>query len=315
MIAVRRPSLRSAALFWAAAAVLLGLCGRAACFDFELTVEQGQTVCFQDYVSGNNSITFGFSAFNVSSLEEMLENVYTGYAQTDSPQPQASSGSQRRVLAQKKPKQPAGAAGQKPKTPRSQEPASDFEQGLEEEQLPEDYEPENGVKFEESAVIKSAKKKPRSGEAADRPLGRMWVKNQNNEILSPAAMKNFRIYKHRFDSEFSVIDICYEGLAAQRHYVRLVYTVHSLRPQETVVPSKGDSDALLEKIMKVEDTFARFLSHFEQLERFQREFVSYSDGALKNFMIFAQGLLGCYLLLGWLMKLAAEKTLKAKKLV
>ncbi len=316
MIGDRRRILLSTSTLWAAALVLLGLCSGVSCFDYELTVNPGQTVCFQDYVSSNNTITFGFSAFNVSSLEEMLANVYTGYSSPNAQDTPTASGSSRRILAQKKTKQPSTAADKKPTKDSQSGPASDFEQGLEEEQLPEDFETDNGVKFDESAVIKdSQKKKPRKNGSLGTALGKMWVKNQNNEILSPAAMKNFHIYKHRFDHDFSVIDICYQSLVSHPHYVRLVYTVHSLRPKETIVPSKAESDALLVKITKAEETFARFLSNFEQLEGFQRDFVSHSDGALRSFMLFAQGLLFCYLLLGYLMKLAVEKTLRAKKII
>ena len=306
-------------LTWAAALVLLGLCSGVGCFDYELTVEQGQTVCFQDYITGNNTITFGFSAFNVSSLQEMLESVYTGYppsAQEAPMQAQADSGSHRRILGQKKAKQAEAASSPKKKSSRKEEPASDFEEGLEEEVLPEDFEAENGVKFNESAVMKGSKKK-KTGKSGpiEKNLGKMWVRNQNNELLSPAAMKPFHLYKHRFEAAFSVVDICYQSLVEYPHLVRLMYTVHSLVPKESVVPSKSEADVMLQKITRVEETFAKFLAHFEQLEKFQRDFVSNSNATLKTFMFFGQAVLFCYLLLGYLMKLAVEKTLKNKKII
>ena len=146
-----------------------------------------------------------------------------------------------------------------------------------------------------------------------RGLGSLEITNANGMKLSPAKVLPYSLYKLAVKKPFEIITVCYESYIEDDTLVRLNY--RSRHKTFSELPSKDDSDQVLQKLGTVENTLEEFLKSYEELQRFEERFVSTSNDTLSSFMTFGQILLFAYLVVVWLLKLLIEKTFRYKKLI
>ena len=262
--------------------------------DYEFSVPKSSTICFEDFVSNATIITYGYSPFPAQTLEDLLVQI------SDS-----SKNSRGRVLQAKPNKSKTESNTTTSKGPNSNELAG-------EELKNEEAEIEGDFK-----APKSTKKKRDNTKQETENLGKLTIKTNKGDLLSPKNLKPFTLYKLKFpDYPLNIIEICYQNTAATDMLVRLYYKVHHpiLDVKETV-PSKENSDEIFQKLVKIEKTFEEALANYEELQRFEQNFVSSSNSTLSSFMIFGQLLLLAYLVVGWILRVAIEKTFRYKKII
>lgn len=354
--------------------------------NMEMKVSKGQQVCFEDFLSSENIVTYGFSPFQASSIEELVSKNpgssstygggYNSGTSTQSSSDEVNGNKNRRTrrILQRGGRKSDNYASrygdyedEDPYITRSKsqkgskaQRAYDYDdddypddeddyrrsagrRGGRRSQDIDDMDPEyemsqrrrtkkKGKAVSQELTPEEAKQmsdevgtpmdtpeialeKSRAAKRTAKAIGTLVIKNKAGTVLSPSEVKPYTLYKLSIEEALDVLEICYTNTADSDTLIRIFYTVHRRTATELLMPTKQDSDQLLEKIRKVEKVFGDFLYSYQQLNIMEEQFVTSSSSILNNFMLFGQVLLGAYLLVGWLLRITVERTMKYKKII
>lgn len=332
-------------------------------FQWEFVVEGNKKACFEDHITNETTIIYGYTPFQVSSIEDLLQAMtplanLTGIAFENLPKDDAEIKGKSRLLRmlQEETVKDDIQSNFLGKKNRDGTMGPTIRKGLREIESQQEHPPntrrlltekttkeeDNQIPLEESErkVYKGKKNDKEnnqktktstepieleSGEKAPtnkgsnkiktefKGIGSLEILNSNGMPLSPAKVNPYSLYKLSTKKPFEIITICYESFIADDTLVRLTYKTRHRSFEE--IPSKEDSDAMMQKLTNVETTFELFLKNYEELQRFEERFVSTSSDTLSRFMTFGQILLLAYLVVVWLLKLLIEKTFRYKKII
>lgn len=338
-------------------------------FQWEFVVEGNKKACFEDYLTNETTIIYGFTPFQVSSAEDLImamtplanislqafNDISTETGKAPQAEPEAAGGALRRRLQEAGLTETGldldrkfrhGAASQGPAVEHGPGDAEVDDEGrpslrrlladngdsseqnvvpLEESERKvykgkkNEKENDGKVKTATEPIDLKTDKETYKRKGAMKPdkeakgLGSLEILNSSGMKLSPAKVTPYSLYKLSIKKPFEIITVCYESFIEDDTLIRLTYKSHHKSFEE--IPSKEDSDLVMQSLTKVENTFEEFLKNYEELQRFEERFVSTSNDTLSSFMTFGQILLLAYLVVVWILKLLIEKTFRYKKII
>lgn len=319
-------------------------------FQWEFVIEGGKRVCFEDYVTNETTIIYGFTPIQLFNEEDLfdammpLRNITAKAMENSNKTP--DNGRRLRLLqaeriqtilsGQYSPSRGEDVIGSlktdegSPTVGRRRLASGDGLGGSNVIEIP----------LEERKIYKGAKNTANNPQKTDQPLGQsgsasevkvtsgkaenappkefrgvgsLEIVSSTGIKLSPAKVAPYSLYKLSVKKPFEIITVCYESYVEEDTLVRLNY--RSRHKSFEQIPSKEDSDTVMQSLTKIETTFEEFLQNYEELQRFEERFVSTSNDALNSFMTFGQILLLGYLVVVWLLKMLIEKTFRYKKII